>query len=116
MDGPYDADPWLVYCLCIRGMVMRKIEVWNRMNACAIEGKPDTAVISICKPDDPAPLREGWLDVLPLFFHDVDPSWGKEALKDFTLFGEAHVDAIFSFAEQHKERDMMIHCDAGLGS
>lgn len=87
-----------------------KVEVYNRKNACAVEPRPNTAVISITVPGDPAPLREGWDSILRLEFHDATP----EEAGDYILFDEAMAMRVLAFLEENTTRDYLIHCDAGF--
>lgn len=91
---------------------MRRIDVYSRQQAIQLTADDGTAVISISAPGEPAPLREGWNEILRLEFHDTDPL--AEGGSDMVAFGETHVDAVFAFAERNRDRDIVVHCDAGV--
>ena len=108
---------------------MTKVSVFNRKNACKLAPMPDTVVISITRPGDPAPLDWGWQDILRLEFDDItwedtDPnekgfpihgtdrrSFVKPKL---VLFSEAQAAQVIEFAEKFQEKSFMVHCDAGI--
>lgn len=96
---------------------MRRVDVYNREQACALAARPDVAVISISGPGKAAPLAEGWREVLRLEFHDIDPKWGvilDNDGKPCIPFDESHVEQVFAFAERNSDCDLVIHCDAGV--
>lgn len=93
-------------------MSKRRIDVYNREQACKLTPRPEVSVISISAPGKPAPLADGWCEVLRLEFHDIDPIHGEAP--DMVSFNGLHVEEIFDFADRNRERDLMIHCDAGV--
>jgi predicted protein tyrosine phosphatase len=94
---------------------MPQVDVYNREGACSLDPIEGTVIISISGPTGtPAPLKEGWEDVLRLEFDDVvKPVAG---IPDLVLFHQGHVDKVQAFVEKHVEagKDFVVHCDAGI--
>lgn len=89
-----------------------RVDVYDRGGAEGLEPRPDTVVISISTPGQrPARLKEGWEDVLRLEFHDVVRPM--EGAPELVLFGPYHVEQVLAFTKGHREKDFVIHCDAG---
>jgi len=96
-----------------------RVDIYSRQQACILTPLASTVVISISNPGETASIKEGWPAVLRLKFHDivrlrtempvlVAPKGGKPVLFDEVM--AAQIDA---FVWAHKEKDFMIHCDAG---
>ena len=96
-----------------------RVDVYSCQQACTLTPLASTVVISISSPGETASIKEGWPAVLRLKFHDivrlrtempvlVAPKGGKPVLFDEVM--AAQIDA---FVWAHKEKDFMIHCDAG---
>lgn len=69
---------------------MKIVRILNRFVACEIEPEPNTVVISISRPDDPAPLKEGWEEILRLEFDDII-----NLKEGGTLFNSHQADDVF---------------------
>ena len=99
------------------------VVVWNRDQACRLIDESGSVLISISCPADPAPLLPCWTNerVLRLEFDDVvgkefDGAVVRIANSERTIraFRMGHATAIVRFAEQHRERTIHVHCDAGV--
>lgn len=57
-----------------------------------------------------------YLDVLNLFFDDVDPSRKGNNLRGYVLFNDRHAKKIADFVTKNFEKfeDVMVHCSAGI--
>jgi predicted protein tyrosine phosphatase len=97
-----------------------QIDVYSRQQILKLDPQPNTAVISISGPADPAPLKEGWGPLLRVEFHDVvipraempvmvDPNFGR-----VVLFDEEIAEQIDAFAWEHKDKNFAVHCAAGV--
>jgi predicted protein tyrosine phosphatase len=99
-----------------------KVNVYSRKQAIDLVPAEGTVVISISGPDNEAPLKEGWEDILRLAFHDValDPDacriQGIQSIagKPIIFFDEEMAAQVDTFAFKHKDKDFMVHCDAGV--
>jgi len=99
-----------------------KVDVYSRRQAVALDPVAGTVIISISSPADRAPLKKGWEDILRLEFHDVtiDPdearTRGIDSIqgKPIVWFSEDHVKAVEFFVHQHKDKNFVVHCDAGV--
>ena len=89
-----------------------KVDVYNREQAEALKPDRGSVVISISSPGFPANLKEGWLDVLRLEFHDVVSI--PRGIPDLIPFTYEHVEKVHEFVERYLDQDFMIHCDAGV--
>lgn len=96
-----------------------RVDVYNRKQACTLTPTVNTVVISITAPADEAPLKQGWEAILRVEFHDtviprsempilVDPNSGS-----IVLFDKIMASQIDYFVWAHKEKDFIIHCQAG---
>lgn len=94
---------------------MPTVDVYNRNDACGLDPIEGTVIISISNPDQPAPLKEGWEDVLRLEFSDIVRLPPVE-MPDLVVFHQGHVDLVHSFVEKHVRagKDFVVHCDAGV--
>jgi predicted protein tyrosine phosphatase len=99
---------------------MLQIDVLNRQQA--EDYNPQQArvidilapvMISITSPDKPANLKEGWYEVLRLEFHDVLPTYSGLD-EDLTAFDTDMAAEVLDFAFKHGNRNMFVHCDAGV--
>lgn len=100
---------------------MSKVDVFNRFNACKLKPEKDTVVISITRPEFPAPLDWGWGDILRLEFDDIlpaeiDPEKGDPNPNphNYALFTEGQAESIVYFVERYPNWNFMVHCDAGV--
>lgn len=91
---------------------MPHVNVYCRQDACALTPTPDTVVISISNPGDPAPLLEGWGAVLRLEFQDFVTV--PEGVENTVIFTEEHAKAVDLFVNGYQEKNFMVHCDAGV--
>jgi predicted protein tyrosine phosphatase len=96
-----------------------RVDVYNRAQACTLTPTGNTVVISITAPADDAPLKQGWEAILRVEFHDVvipraempalvDPNCGR-----VIMFDEIMAAQIDQFVWAHKDKDFIIHCQAG---
>ena len=89
--------------------IANRSEAWAQANR-----PPENAVlISITDPGREAALPPGYLDVLRLQFHDCDPktvALGPEAVP----MRPQQADLIWHFARQHRGRNIVVHCGAGV--
>ena len=97
-----------------------KINVYSRQQILALEPQPDTAVISISGPNDPAPFGKGWGPMLRVKFHDiVIPRAEMPVMVEIdggpvVLFDEEMAAQIDAFAWEHKDKNFAVHCAAGV--
>lgn len=85
------------------------IRVMDLDEAERYEPLPTQVCISITTPAAKADLRDGWLDVLRLQFHDMDvegPSW--------SLMTDDQARRVVEFVRYHRHADFVVHCEAGL--
>jgi predicted protein tyrosine phosphatase len=99
-----------------------RVDVYSRQQAIALDPVEGTVVISISSPANDAPLKHGWEDILRLEFHDVTMdedmarTRGIDSLqgKPIIWFNEGHVRQVEEFVYRHKDKNFLIHCDAGV--
>lgn len=93
-----------------------RVDVYSKYHAAEIEPTEGTVVISIGSPGEEYTLKPGWDDVLRIEFDDVvkiPPS--RDMLgRDIIAFCDKHADTIHAFIEEHREKDFLIHCSAGV--
>jgi len=74
------------------------------------EPLPTQVCISITSPPSArAELRDGWLDVLRLQFHDMDVEG-----PDWSLMSDDQARRLVAFVRHHRRADFVVHCEAGL--
>jgi predicted protein tyrosine phosphatase len=69
-------------------------------------------LVSITQPGREALVPEGYLSVLRLQFEDYGSS--KTVPEGAVLFDQAQADALAAFALEHRGKNMVIHCVAGV--
>ncbi|MDY0198974.1 MAG: dual specificity protein phosphatase family protein [Tenuifilaceae bacterium] len=76
-----------------------------------IEPKSDWIIISINEPLSITNLKEGWLDILPLTFEDLDIR-----LNDYLIFNNDDAKQIIDFVEKYENQasTIIVHCHAGI--
>ena len=90
---------------------MKRVQFVSKASAEALQGRQDTAVISI-NGLDPARLQNGWHSVLRLEFDDVDV-----AQDPYILFDTNHAVQIVVFTRECNASDVetiLVHCNAGI--
>lgn len=99
-----------------------RVDVYSRQQVVQIDPVEGTAVISISSPGDPAPLKEGWDPLIRVEFHDISMSReelnaaGVDILRGqkIVLFDQHLADKIDKFCWENKDKDFLVHCDAGV--
>ncbi len=90
-----------------------KASVYSRQQACALSPSKGTVVISISSPHhEPAPLQEGWEDVLRLEFVEAARACDARE-RNPVLFNEGMAEQIDRFVRTHQDKDFVIHCHSG---
>jgi len=90
-----------------------RIDVYSRKQVLALEPSRSVALISITCPNDLAPLKEGWGDVLRLEFDDIVSK--EEIMFDgLTPMSLDQADEVHAFVAANRDRDFAVHCDAGV--
>lgn len=90
---------------------MKRVQFVSKATAESLQGRSDTAVISI-NGLDPAHLRDGWHSVLRLEFDDVDV-----AEEPYILFNAEHARLIVEFVRECNSNGVetiIVHCNAGI--
>ena len=87
-----------------------KVDIFNRLQATNLLPIPNTAIISISRPNDRACLMPGWEEVLFVEFDDALP--GED--EGLVLFTSLMAEHIKEFVRNNLDRDFIIHCDAGI--
>lgn len=86
---------------------------YSRKDIEALEPPEDSAIISItCLNESPANLKDGWVDILRLVFDDTTDD--ERQLADERLATQEDFDTIERFCETHKDRTIIVHCEAGM--
>ncbi len=92
-----------------------KASAYSRQQACALSPVKGTVVISISSPyHEPAPLQEGWEDILRLEFVEAARECDTRK-RNQVLFNESMAKQIDGFVRAHKDKDFVIHCHSGQG-
>lgn len=93
----------------------------SRYEAENMDPKLNWAIISIYEPDSdagPANLKPGWVAVLRLPFHDIEPGWEHRypEYPDLEIFEERHARHIVEFVQEHAASvdGILVHCKAGV--
>ncbi len=90
-----------------------KASVYSRQQACALSPVKGIAVISISSPHSkPAPLQEGWENVLRLEFIEAARKCDTRE-RNPVLFNEDMAEQLDRFVRAHKDKDFAIHCNSG---
>lgn len=94
-----------------------RITVLSRAQAEEYEPGDNEACISIsCPVDGPARLSPHFKAVLRLWFDDVDgrvlAAWGDDG--GIVYFNEQMAEDILAFADEHRDKDLVVHCWAGI--
>lgn len=90
---------------------MRRVSFWPRKEALALSPEPGALLISVFdrRSGQPSAYPPGWLEVLPLRFHDND-----ETVGGVEHFNEAQALAVFSMLERNPDwNEVVVHCDHG---
>lgn len=88
-----------------------RIEFVSKKIAENITPNKDWIIISINDPLSIANLKEGWLDILPLTFNDINIK-----IDDYLVFNKDDAGKIIDFVEKYKEEGsvIIVHCYAGI--
>jgi len=90
-----------------------KINVYNKKQVEELQPEPESVLISISCPGKPVNLKEGWKRILRLEFDDIVSI--EEALIDkLQPFTNEQRDQVIDFINENKNRNFVIHCDAGI--
>lgn len=90
----------------------REIHVYSRQQVVGRQADSQVAVISISQPGDRLAWSPGWAGLLQLEFWDL--AGPAAAYPDAVLFDEEMARQVREFADQHRERNFLVHCDAGI--
>lgn len=90
------------------------VEVYSRVQACALDSDPNAVMISVSAPNDPAPLKDGWGEIHRLEFHDIVEREEGHGIPSLTLFDEEMADKLWSLIDNINGRRVVVHCDAGI--
>ncbi len=82
-----------------------------RLSARFIKPENNKAMLSISRPNDPAPLQPGWKHLLRLEFHDIETEHN-----ELVIFNTQMAEAIISWIHQIDSciEHLHIHCFAGI--
>ena len=97
--------------------MITKVMFVGKFTAETIGPFKDWAVISIGEPDMKAPqIKEGWHDVLRIFFHDVNPDKVVELSSKYVGMSDSQADQIVEFVSRvAPDVDaILVHCKAGI--
>ena len=97
--------------------MINKVMFVGKFTAETIGPFEDWAVISIGESDMKAPqIKDGWHDVLRLFFHDVNPDKVVELSSKYVGMSESQADQIVEFVSRVAPNvdAILVHCKAGI--
>ena len=97
--------------------MITKVMFVGKFTAETIGPFQDWAVISIGEPDMKAPqIKEGWHDVLRIFFHDVNPDKVVELSSKYVGMSDSQADQIVEFVSRVAPNvdGILVHCNAGI--
>ena len=97
--------------------MIAKVMFVGKFTAETIGPFQDWAVISIGEPDMKAPqIKDGWHDVLRLFFHDVNPDKVVELTNKYTGMNKSQANQIVEFVNRVAPNvdGILVHCKAGI--
>lgn len=86
------------------------------------EPEPNTVIVSITEPvhpgnqlkrQEPARLKPGYVDILRMEFHDMDPG-RMEIPKGYVIFTQQQSSQLARFLRKHRGKNIVVHCAAGV--
>lgn len=91
------------------------IHVWNRKMIEEGQAMLGAALISISEPNRKVNIvnEVSFADILRLYFHDIT-TLEEAQIDGLTLFTHEQAHAILDFAKRHQDREIIIHCAAGM--
>lgn len=94
----------------------KTVTVFGRASVEKISAIPNAIFISISSPDRNYTNKisgEGWLEFLPLEFHDFVEPEHAAMCPNFIMFDKSMGEKIIALLTKHRDAPIIVHCDAG---